>query len=401
MNPDIGRAFAKTIVWDEIKMLEYDSPIVSFIIDLTQPQKDFLHVISAPIFKEVIRIPEHYLKKPSQTFEELFNKFYSDRKRYRYDNFAGSLAFEFRKEADSRKPDFWVLIEVANTIQEILYEENSEQKMGIQLINDNLQFLLDYESLYEKLYKIELFLMQAHSFMETVEKIGNIDQIINRSRQGPTIQHQDKILLLRQANKKNLEAVFLQMCKEKNFGERASPAYDGNLVYSVPDLCNSSETKKFEVQIPTQDDVGRPKRFTAIFKYSCPFDLREMREYIKENNDLRCGLSNYDIDVLSKIFKDVNITTTYRGSNGLKQKHKVISITYKSADEVTQGRNRTTVTQQCQKYSTDSLTQTQLHDMVDQTATPPKERFDKITFANNHIYQHLFIHSLEVIRGVG
>ncbi|CAG8766167.1 10452_t:CDS:1, partial [Ambispora leptoticha] len=38
---------------------------------------------------------------------------------------AGSLAFEFRKEADSRKPDFWVLIEVANTIQEILYEENS------------------------------------------------------------------------------------------------------------------------------------------------------------------------------------------------------------------------------------------------------------------------------------
>ncbi|CAG8802268.1 25370_t:CDS:2, partial [Racocetra persica] len=40
---DIGRAFARTIVWDEIKMLEYDNPTLSFIIDLTQPQKKFRH----------------------------------------------------------------------------------------------------------------------------------------------------------------------------------------------------------------------------------------------------------------------------------------------------------------------------------------------------------------------
>ncbi|CAG8603317.1 9322_t:CDS:2 [Cetraspora pellucida] len=245
---DIGRAFARTIVWDKIKMLKYDNPILSFIIDLTQPQKNFLHAISSPIFEEIICIPEHYLKKPSKTFEELFNKFYSDNKRWRYDDFwfiidpllklisnpskgrsfwqwegAGSLASEFRKEANSRKPDFWVLIEVDNTIQEMLYEENSD----------------DYESLYEKLCMIELFLIQAYrtnlricimdqpapllcrvrelfnipipyklpvgrisvlyfvhnlwkihlGFIETVEKMGNINQIINRSRQGPTIQH--------------------------------------------------------------------------------------------------------------------------------------------------------------------------------------------------------------------
>ncbi|CAG8491484.1 1390_t:CDS:2 [Cetraspora pellucida] len=199
---DIGRAFARTIVWDEIKMLEYDNPILSFIIDLTQPQKNFLHAISSPIFEEVIRIPEHYLKKPSQTFEELFNKFYLDNKRWRYDDFgsegAGLLASEFRKEANSRKPDFWVLMEVDNTIQEILYKENSggpfvndpkkfksdlyklfrlgrdsKQKLEAQLINNNLQFLLDYESLYEKLCMIELFLIQAY---ETNLRICIMDQ---------------------------------------------------------------------------------------------------------------------------------------------------------------------------------------------------------------------------------
>lgn len=246
---DIGRAFARTIVWDEIKMLEYDNPTLSFIIDLTQPQKKFRHVVSCPIFEEVIRIPEHYLKKPSQSFEELFNKFYSDNKRWLYDDFgsvndndrlqpfylfvrdickhlfslwdykihqeyclegtwgrlvmdpllklisnpskdrgfwqwegAGSLASEFRKETDPRKPDFWVLIEVDNTFQEILYEENSggpfvndpkkfksdlyklfrlgrdsTQKMGVQLIDDNLQFLSDYESLYESYVKLSYF----------------------------------------------------------------------------------------------------------------------------------------------------------------------------------------------------------------------------------------------------
>lgn len=88
-----------------------------------------------------------------------------------------------------------------------------------------------------------------------------------------------------QANKKDSEAVFLQMCREKKFGERASPAYDGNLVYSITDLCNGSKTKRFEVIVPAQDDVGRPKRFTAFLKYARPFDLKDMREYIKENSD--------------------------------------------------------------------------------------------------------------------
>ncbi|CAG8730032.1 12075_t:CDS:2, partial [Dentiscutata erythropus] len=38
---------------------------------------------------------------------------------------SGSLASEFRKEVDLKIPDFWVLLEVNNTIQVILYKENS------------------------------------------------------------------------------------------------------------------------------------------------------------------------------------------------------------------------------------------------------------------------------------
>ncbi|KAF0347916.1 hypothetical protein F8M41_015698 [Gigaspora margarita] len=272
---DIGRAFARTIVWDEIKMLEYDNPTLSFIIDLTQPQKKFRHVVSCPIFEEVIRIPEHYLKKPSQSFEELFNKFYSDNKRWLYDDFgsvndndrlqpfylfvrdickhlfslwdykihqeyclegtwgrlvmdpllklisnpskdrgfwqwegAGSLASEFRKETDPRKPDFWVLIEVDNTFQEILYEENSGGPFAYgtnlricildqpspplcrvrELFNIPIPYKLPVDRIsvlyfVHNLWKVHL------GFIETIEKMGNVDQIINRSRQEPTIQH--------------------------------------------------------------------------------------------------------------------------------------------------------------------------------------------------------------------
>ncbi|CAH1770062.1 3494_t:CDS:1, partial [Entrophospora sp. SA101] len=39
---------------------------------------------------------------------------------------------------------------------------DSEQKMGVQLINNNLHFLLDYESLYEQLCAVELFLVQVY-----------------------------------------------------------------------------------------------------------------------------------------------------------------------------------------------------------------------------------------------
>ncbi|CAG8844161.1 8299_t:CDS:1, partial [Racocetra persica] len=77
--------------------------------------------------------------------------------------------------------------------------------------------------------------------------------------------------------------------------------------------------------------------------------LPKVQNRERTRDDLRRGLSKFDCDVLTKFFRDVNITTTYRGSNGVKQKHKVISVTYKSADEITQGRNRTTITQQCKR----------------------------------------------------
>ncbi|CAG8732067.1 7718_t:CDS:2, partial [Dentiscutata erythropus] len=345
-----------------------------------------------------------------------------------------------------------------------------------------------------------------------------------------------------QANKKDSEAVFLQMCREKKFGERASPAYDGNLVYSIIDICNGSKSKRFDVTVPAQDDVGRPKRFTAILKYARPFDLKEMREYIREKtdqpwdgtiqnilivlnaflnskvrtqhltlgrkaifpkpeenrrrfllggvellsgywqsirpgwnqllinvdichatyypsgpmlevipkvlrlspkdkekskDDLRCGLSRQEIDIISRFFKDVNVTTSYRGNNGIKPKHKIVQITFKSADEITinsQGR-RISVTQQyknegvnlqypmlpcvhakkpkfgdvylpleiCvvisgQKYSTEILNSPQLRDMIEKTASKPKERFDRIIWGSKTIYKHS---TDEALRSIG
>ncbi|CAJ0838465.1 11411_t:CDS:2, partial [Entrophospora sp. SA101] len=54
---NVGNEFARTIVWDEIKMLEYDHLVLSFIIDFTQPQKKFQHIISQ-VFDKVTCIPE-------------------------------------------------------------------------------------------------------------------------------------------------------------------------------------------------------------------------------------------------------------------------------------------------------------------------------------------------------
>ncbi|CAG8751306.1 20687_t:CDS:2 [Dentiscutata erythropus] len=43
---------------------------------------------------------------------------------------------------DSNKPDFWVYIKIAGTIQENLYEEiPGKQKLGFQLIEENKEFL--------------------------------------------------------------------------------------------------------------------------------------------------------------------------------------------------------------------------------------------------------------------
>ena len=97
------------------------------------------------------------------------------------------LTWEYSNEVERNEK--W-LLEVDNTIQEVLYEENSggpfvydlkkfksdlyklfqlghdsKQKMGVQLINNNLHFLLDYEFLYEQLCAVELFLVQAYGIV--------------------------------------------------------------------------------------------------------------------------------------------------------------------------------------------------------------------------------------------
>ncbi|KAF0436593.1 hypothetical protein F8M41_004666 [Gigaspora margarita] len=252
---DIGNAFAKTITWDLIKAAEYNDPVLSFIIDLTKSQDELKSKIPRVVFNYAARVPNHYYDLPTQEFESLFNKFYSDKRNWQQDNFgdlnnedksqpfylfmrdickhlfciwesgidkercseatwgrividplmktitkslnkqtfwqwegSGSLAPGFRKESAPNKPDFWVYIKIAGTIQEILYEEisgspfvidknkfksdlhklfrfghDSEQKLGIELIEENKEFLWDQESLYRQLCEVELFLIQAYS----------------------------------------------------------------------------------------------------------------------------------------------------------------------------------------------------------------------------------------------
>lgn len=51
---------------------------------------------------------------------------------------SSSLASAFRKVSYARKPDFWLLVEVAGTIQEVLFEETS----GGPFVNDTDKFHL-------------------------------------------------------------------------------------------------------------------------------------------------------------------------------------------------------------------------------------------------------------------
>ncbi|CAG8829917.1 23336_t:CDS:1, partial [Gigaspora margarita] len=57
---------------------------------------------------------------------------------------SSSLASAFRKVSYARKPDFWLLVEVVGTIQEVLFEETS----GGPFVNDTDKFHTDRYKLF-------------------------------------------------------------------------------------------------------------------------------------------------------------------------------------------------------------------------------------------------------------
>ncbi|CAG8450585.1 21990_t:CDS:2 [Gigaspora rosea] len=79
---DIGNTFAKTITWDLIKALEYDDPLLSFIIDFTKSQDELKSKVPPVVFNYAAHVPNHYYDLPTQEFENLFNKFYSNRRNW-------------------------------------------------------------------------------------------------------------------------------------------------------------------------------------------------------------------------------------------------------------------------------------------------------------------------------
>ncbi|CAG8649889.1 1591_t:CDS:2 [Dentiscutata erythropus] len=243
IDVDIGNSFAKTIKWNKIKTLNYDHPILSYIVDFTELQEELLELIGPKIYEKIACIPNRYTIDLPVNFRNLFQKLYCDQKRWQYDNFgkindndrkqpfyifmrdvckhifslwdedikethclegtwsrlvldsilnsiteSSSLASAFRKVTYARKPDFWLLVESAGTIQEILFEEtsggpfvndtdkfhtdryklfrfghDSKIMMVTKLISENAKYLFDYNILQKRLCDINLFLIQAYS----------------------------------------------------------------------------------------------------------------------------------------------------------------------------------------------------------------------------------------------
>ncbi|CAG8501434.1 14332_t:CDS:2, partial [Gigaspora rosea] len=173
IDVDIGNSFAKTITWNKIKALNYDHPTLSYVVDLTELQEELLEYIGPEIYEKIACIPNRYTLDLPVNFRNLFEKFYCDQKRWQYDDFGkinddrklifyifmrdvckhifslwdedikethclegtwsrlaldsllNSIMHKLGKTSFPRKPDFWFLVEVAGTIQEILFEETS------------------------------------------------------------------------------------------------------------------------------------------------------------------------------------------------------------------------------------------------------------------------------------
>ncbi|CAG8760434.1 12235_t:CDS:2, partial [Racocetra fulgida] len=112
------------ITWDRIKKLDYDHPLLSFIIELTEPREEFCSLLPSSILSQIIEAPNDYRTDISQEFETIFRNFFEDRRRWVEDDF-GIMGPEERQQPFYKKPDFWLLENISQTIQEIVYEETS------------------------------------------------------------------------------------------------------------------------------------------------------------------------------------------------------------------------------------------------------------------------------------
>ncbi|CAG8660493.1 12410_t:CDS:2, partial [Ambispora gerdemannii] len=211
-NVDIGKLYASIVTWENIKSSNYNCPLLSFIIDLTRPQKELRKALGSIIYEKITRVPDMYFKSCSD-IDNLVKKFFNDKKRWNYDDFGSvedddknqqfyffvrdickhmsaskSKASKYRKEVNARIPDFYCFLKLLNITHELLYEEtsggpffedadkyqndlyklfrfghDSKIKLGMDLIVNNIRYLVnDHEELWKQLGEIENFLLQAH-----------------------------------------------------------------------------------------------------------------------------------------------------------------------------------------------------------------------------------------------
>ncbi|CAG8591139.1 14538_t:CDS:10, partial [Acaulospora morrowiae] len=168
-----------------------------------------------------------------------------------------------------------------------------------------------------------------------------------------------------------------------------------------------------------------------------PKILYETGKELRTKEELMRGLSNQDVDVLTRFLKDHYVTTTIRVNNE-KEKFKVLKVSYEPAERLRKSRNsQITVSQYysnigqnlqypklpcvvvkksrfeeylpieiCsiisgfldQKYRTDNLSELQRKDMIEKTAIKPKDRFERIQYAINDIYKY---QNDEIIKSIG
>lgn len=67
--------------------MDYDHPILSFIIDLTEPQKELCNILPPSVYPYIFRAPEDYYRDASAEFKKTFSKFFNERNNWDEDNF--------------------------------------------------------------------------------------------------------------------------------------------------------------------------------------------------------------------------------------------------------------------------------------------------------------------------
>ncbi|CAG8788635.1 18721_t:CDS:2, partial [Racocetra persica] len=95
---DIGQVFAKSISWNKIRYLNYDHPVLSYIVDLTEPQEELCAILPPSIYYQIFRAPTEYYNDASAEFKMIFAKFFNDRNNWDKDTF-GNVHKEDKKHS--------------------------------------------------------------------------------------------------------------------------------------------------------------------------------------------------------------------------------------------------------------------------------------------------------------